>query len=221
MKAKGVVLSAAQAELLQATRDLAKERKRAQALESRMWDLDQVGQRIKNLQQALTEETSFDWTGRSAGPEAGPSFKPLQRLPSSAVPTPTFDGPDPVVDPKRCGDARQALIETRKIKQWQTRSQAALEQRIARVEQLSAEKEAMYKKAIALCSGVPAELVEEVCRPTALLRAIRLLADVDHLALATDARQARPRDRERRQQDRSGTIRRPSATSQCRHLGPR
>jgi regulatory protein SWI6 len=165
MKAKGAVLSTAQAQLLDATRDLAKERKRAQALESRMWDLDQVGQRIKNLQQAIGDEDSFDWTGRTTNLEAGPSFKPLARLPSASVPPAAFEGPDPQVDPRRSGDARQALIETRKIKQWQTRAQAVLEQRIAGVEQAGAEKEALCRRVIALCSGVPADLVEEVRHP--------------------------------------------------------
>lgn len=166
MKAKGAVLSTAQAQLLDATRNLAKERKRAQALESRMWELEQIGQRIKNLQQALGDEDGFDWTCRSADPEAGPSFKLVPRPPNSAVPPPTFEGPDPKVDPSRIGDARQALLETRRIKQWQTRAQALIEQRIAGVERMAAEKEELYRKVIAMVSGVPAELVGEVCRPS-------------------------------------------------------
>lgn len=164
MKAKDSVLTTAQAQLLKSTRDLATERKQVQELESRMWELDQVGQRIKNLQQALEEEGQVNWTGRTDTPSApavaGPSFKFVPR--STDVPPPSFVGPDPAVDPSRSGDARQALIEMRRIKLWQARAQTVFEQRISRVEATSAEKEALYRKVIAMCSGVPAELVEEV-----------------------------------------------------------
>lgn len=163
MKAKDAVLSAASSQLIDTTRDLAAERKQAQTLELKMWELDQVGQRIKNLEKALEQENGFDWTGRASLPsdtKAGPSF--VSRPRSSSVAPPTFSGPDPTVASDLNADPGKEIYEMRKITWWQKRVHELLKERISSVKEDSSEKELLYTKVIALCSGVPAEMVEEV-----------------------------------------------------------
>lgn len=167
MKAKDAVLSAASSQLIDTTRDLASERKQAQMLELKMWELDQVGQRIKNVEKALEQENGFDWTGRASSPsdhKAGPSF--VSRPRSLSVAPPTFSGPDPAVASDLSADPGKEIYEMRKITWWQKRVHELLKERISSVKRDSSENELLYTKVIALCSGVPAEMVEEVCSTT-------------------------------------------------------
>src|SRR6266511_2420581 len=81
IKIKQDALDVTQAHLRAATRELAEQRKQIQTWQNRCGELDQVNQRVRNVQKALTEEDLFDWTGRTdldgehARETGGPSFQ--------------------------------------------------------------------------------------------------------------------------------------------------
>src|SRR6202034_4094700 len=65
IKAKQDSLDVTQAHLRAATRELSEQRKQIQAWQSRCAELDQVNQRVRNVDKALKDEDQFDWTGRT------------------------------------------------------------------------------------------------------------------------------------------------------------
>lgn len=153
-------------------------------------ELDLVTQRTRNLEKALEEEDKFDWTGRTeldgadAGPVAGPAFR--LRGPGS-----TMAGIGGSVDLSFDLDSEPALpttdtvaslVRLRRLKQWHMRTEKLMEQRLAKLQGASAEKEFMCKKIVALCTGVPLDKVEDVRFPSfhglivTLIIAVRLAA---------------------------------------------
>jgi regulatory protein SWI6 len=80
IKTKQDNLDVTQAHLRAATRELSEQRKQIQAWQARCSELDQVTQRIRNVEHALVDEEKFDWTGRTeldggdAMGKAGPAF---------------------------------------------------------------------------------------------------------------------------------------------------
>ncbi|KAF9075347.1 hypothetical protein BDP27DRAFT_1415692 [Rhodocollybia butyracea] len=83
IKVKQDSLDVTQAHLRAATRELSEQRKQIQSWQSRCAELDLVALRVKNLEKAIEEEDSWDWTGRTGvkivkKPEKGDKDKPKE-----------------------------------------------------------------------------------------------------------------------------------------------
>ncbi|KAH9913856.1 transcription factor [Fomitopsis serialis] len=169
VKTKQDALDVTQAHLRAATRELSEQRKQIQSWTQRCGEMDQVNQRIRNLEKALQDEDEFEWTGRreldgsDAGVVAGPAF----RL-RGATYTMTGAGPvdlsfnldaDP---PVPTVDSAASLIRLRRMKLWHERAERLVDARFRSLQGASAEKEFQCKKIVALCTGVPIDKVEEM-----------------------------------------------------------
>jgi hypothetical protein len=171
IKAKQDALDVTQIHLRAATRELAEQRKQIQAWQIKCGELDQVIQRVRNLEQALTDEDKFDWTGRltlegrDAGPETGAAFQwrglnsTMAALGGSVDISFTLE-PEPTVP---VGDSIPNLIRLRRLKMWHQRAEELMESRLRSLRGESAEKEFLCKKIVAMSTGVPIDKVEEVC----------------------------------------------------------
>jgi len=170
IKAKQEALDVTQAHLRAATRELSEQRKQIQAWQSRCGELDQVNQRIRNVDKALKDEDQFDWTGRTdldgndARETAGPAFQ--WRGASS-----TMVGMVGSMDisfnveaepPMPTTETVASLIRLRRLKIWHTRMEELMAERLKSLQGASAEKEYQCKKIVALCTGIPIDKVEEV-----------------------------------------------------------
>lgn len=170
VKTKQDSLDVTQAHLRAATRELSEQRKQITAVQAQCAELDLVNQRIRNLEKALEEEDKFDWTGRTeldgsdAGSTAGPAFR--LRGPSS-----TMAGIGGTVDLSfsidsepgvPTSDTVQSLIRLRRLNMWHARIEKLVEQRLAKLQGASAEKEFLCKKIVALCTNVPIDKVEDL-----------------------------------------------------------
>lgn len=172
IKSKQENLDVTQAHLRAATRELSEQRKQIQLWQSRCAELDQVHQRIRNLEKAISEEDGFDCTGRTdlAGQDgsttAGPAFQ--WRGPSStmAAVAGSTDVPFNVeIDPPiPTADTAASLIRLRRLKMWHIRMEELLEARLKSLQGASAEKEYQCKRIVALCTGIPIDKVEDVSR---------------------------------------------------------
>ena len=172
LKAKQDSLDVTQAHLRAATRELAEQRKQIQLWQSQCAELDQIHQRIRNLEKAIAEEDNFDWTGRTDlsgrdGRETGgPAFQ--WRGPSS-----TLTGVAGLMDisfsvetepPIATTDSLASLIRMRRLNIWQLRMEELMEARLKALQGASAEKEYQCKKIVSLCTGIPVDKVEDVSR---------------------------------------------------------
>ncbi|THH17791.1 hypothetical protein EW146_g3091 [Bondarzewia mesenterica] len=170
VKSKQDSLDVTQAHLRAATRELSEQRKQIQAWQIRCGELDQIQQRIRNIEQALTDEDRFDWTGRTdldgndAGESAGPAFQ--WRGQNS-----TMSGLGGLVDVSfnldaeptiPLSDSVSSLIRLRRLKLWHMRMEQLMEQRLKSLHGASAEREFQCKKIVAMCTGVPIDKVEEM-----------------------------------------------------------
>ncbi|EGN96775.1 hypothetical protein SERLA73DRAFT_58257 [Serpula lacrymans var. lacrymans S7.3] len=170
IKTKQDSLDVTQAHLRAATRELSEQRKQIQLWQSRCGELDQVQQRIRNLEKALSDEDNFDWTGRTdlsgknARESAGPAFQ--WRGHSS-----TMTGVGGSVDvsfsvetepPIPTTDSVASLVRLRRLKIWHLRMQELMQARLKSLQGASAEKEYQCKKIVALCTGVPIDKVEDM-----------------------------------------------------------
>lgn len=170
IKSKQENLDVTQAHLRAATRELSEQRKQIQLWQSRCAELDQVHQRIRNLEKAISEEDGFDCTGRTdlAGQDgsttAGPAFQ--WRGPSStmAAVAGSTDVPFNVeIDPPiPTADTAASLIRLRRLKMWHIRMEELLEARLKSLQGASAEKEYQCKRIVALCTGIPIDKVEDM-----------------------------------------------------------
>ncbi|KAG9313054.1 apses-domain-containing protein [Chiua virens] len=170
LKAKQDSLDLTQAHLRAATRELSEQRKQIQLWQSRCAELDQVHQRIRNLEKAIAEEDSFDWTGRTDlsgrdGQEtAGPAFQ--WRGPSSTM-TGVAGSMDisfsVETEPQiPTTDSVASLIRLRRLKLWHERVEGLMEARLKSLQGASAEKDYQCKKIVALCTGIPVDKVEDM-----------------------------------------------------------
>ena len=165
IKTKQDNLDVTQAHLRAATRELSEQRKQIQVWQARCSELDQVMQRIRNVEHALVDEENFDWTGRTgldgrdALESAGPAFRrrgqnsTMAGLGGLVDVSFNFDV-EPVLP---AGDSAASLVRLRRMKTWHMR------QRLESLCDASAEREFQCKKIVALCAGVPIDKVEEVC----------------------------------------------------------
>jgi regulatory protein SWI6 len=170
IKAKLDSLDVTQAHLRAATRELSEQRKQIQTWQARCAELDQVNQRVRNVDKALKDEDQFDWTGRTdldgkdARESAGPAFQ--WRGQNS-----TMVGIGGSVDisfnvdsepPMPTTDSVAGLIRLKRLKAWNMRMEEMMAARLKSLQGASAEKEFQCKKIVALCTGIPIDNVEEV-----------------------------------------------------------
>jgi regulatory protein SWI6 len=170
IKTKQDALDVTQAHLRAATRELSEQRKQIQSWQARCGELDQVSQRVRNVEKAIMEEDRFDWTGRTdldgndGRDSAGPAFQ--YRGPSS-----TMIGIAGSVDisfsvdiepPLPSTDSVATLIKLRRLKLWHLRVEELVKTRLKGLQGATAEKEYQCKKIVALCTGLPIDKVEDV-----------------------------------------------------------
>ncbi|KAG2011862.1 transcription factor, variant 2 [Coprinopsis cinerea AmutBmut pab1-1] len=170
IKSKQDSLDVTQAHLRAATRELSEQRKQIQTWQARCGDLDQINQRVRNVEKAIAEEDMFDWTGRTEldgkdGKEkGGPAF--AYRGSKS-----TMVGVGGSVDvsfsvesepPLPTTDTAASLVKLRRLKMWHQRMEELVKGRLKGLQGASAEKEYQCKKIVALCTGIPLDKVEEV-----------------------------------------------------------
>lgn len=170
IKIKQDSLDVTQAHLRAATRELSEQRKQIQSWQARCGELDQINQRVRNVEKALTDEEQFDWTGRTdlngkdARETAGSAFQwrgqnsTMVGLGGSVDISFNVD-PEP---PIPTTDSLQNLIRLRRLKQWHLRMEDLMNARLKSLQGASAEKEYQCKKIVALCTGIPIDKVEEV-----------------------------------------------------------
>jgi regulatory protein SWI6 len=163
IKSKQDSLDVTQAHLRAATRELSEQRKQIQAWQSRCAELDQINQRVRNIEKALTDEDQFDWTGRT-GKDAGPAFayrgsgSTMVGLGGGVDISFNVD-PEP---PMPVGCEVKDLVRLRRMKMWYERIDELVKGRLGGLKGASAEKEFMCKKIVALCTGIPVDKVEDV-----------------------------------------------------------
>jgi hypothetical protein len=128
--------------------------------------VEEKRQRIQNLERALEEEDSFDWTGRTevdgkpASQLAGPGFtyrgpgSTLTNLPAGI--SIEFDTDPPAPN----GDNGTSLVHLLRLQSWYERVEGLLKQRIERLEGGSADLEGKLQRILADCCGVPVEEVD-------------------------------------------------------------
>ncbi|KAJ7180667.1 transcription factor [Mycena filopes] len=186
IKSKQDALDVTQAHLRAATRELSEQRKQIQAWQGRCGELDQISQRVRNIEKALVEEDQFDWTGRSNGsgdPDAegevedetedanagdenngGPAFQwrgtnsTMVGVGGSIDISASVEA-EPPIPPT---DSMASLIRLRRLKLWHARMEDLMKARLKGLQGASAEKEYQCKKIVALCAQIPIDKVEEM-----------------------------------------------------------
>ncbi|KAJ7224299.1 transcription factor [Mycena pura] len=186
IKSKQDTLDVTQAHLRAATRELSEQRKQIQTWQARCGELDQVQQRVRNIEKALIEEDQFDWTGRSNGsgdPDAegevedetedanagdenngGPAFQWRGTSSTMVGVGGSIDisanvEPEP---PIPLVDSAESLIRLRRLKLWHARMEDLMKARLKGLQGASAEKEYQCKKIVSLCAQVPIDKVEDM-----------------------------------------------------------
>lgn len=165
IKTKQDNLDVTQAHLRAATRELSEQRKQIQVWQARCSELDQVTQRIRNVEHALVDEEKFDWTGRTeldggdALEKAGPAFHRRGQNSTMFVDVSFNVNAEPTLP---TGDSVTSLIRLRRMKMWHVRMETLVRQRLESLRGASAEREFQCKKIVALCTGVPIDKVEEM-----------------------------------------------------------
>lgn len=170
IKTKQDALDLIQAHLRAATRGLSEQRKQIQSWQGRCGELDQINQRVRNVQKALSEEDLFDWTGRTdlegndARETAGSAFQ-YRGAASTMMGAGTVDISFSVDSepPLPAQDSVGTLVKLRRMKLWHVRIEELVKARLKGLQGATAEKEYQCKKIVALCTGLPIDKVEEVC----------------------------------------------------------
>jgi len=170
IKTKQESLDVAQVRLRTATRELSEQRKQIQVWQSRCAELDQMNQRVRNVDKALKDEDQFDWTGRTdlngkdARESAGPAFQwrgqnsTMVGMGGSMDISFNVDSEPPMPTT----DSVASLMRLRRLKMWHMRMEDMMAARLKSLQGASAEKEYQCKKIVALCTGLPVDNVEEV-----------------------------------------------------------
>jgi regulatory protein SWI6 len=133
-------------DVISATNELAEHRKQLSAAQNRLTEYEEVQQRVANLERATKDEEVFNWySGTNSITEATLGGE--------------YNGADPIVPSEGSPDA---VIQLRRIRQWQSISTVVMQQRLQAMEGMSAEKAVQYRKVIAACTKVPADQLDEV-----------------------------------------------------------
>ncbi len=171
IKTKQDALDVTQAHLRAATRELSEQRKQIQAWQARCGELDQINQRVRNVERALVDEEQFDWTGRTEldGSDARTAAGPSVPVPRHGLST--MVGVAGAVDisfsvdsepPLPTTDSPATLVRLRRLKAWHMRMEDLVRARLQSLQGATAEKEFQCKKIVALCTGLPIDKVEDV-----------------------------------------------------------
>ncbi|KAJ3815294.1 transcription factor [Lentinula aff. lateritia] len=183
IKVKQDALDVTQAHLRAATRELSEQRKQIQSWQARCTELDLVAQRVKNLEKAIEEEDTWDWTGRTMPLDA--STNPMSTLSIATSPAFRYRGaassltgklrsseqfditqnPSSDADqdlPIPMGNDVETLIKLRRMKMWHVRVEELMEERLKSLRGMSAEKEYMCRRIVALCTGMAVDKVEDM-----------------------------------------------------------
>lgn len=165
-KTKTDALEATRTQLRTATRQLAEQRQHVASLRDKATLVDDKHQRIKNLERAIAQEDSFDWTGRTeidgspASALAGPGFtyrgpqSTLSGLPSGI--NIEFDAdPNPPAE-----DAPHAFVHLLRLESWYERVTSLLDRRVRKLEGGEVELEGQLQRIVARCCGVEPDKVE-------------------------------------------------------------
>jgi len=171
IKIKQETLANTQSKLRTSTRSLADQRRQIQSWQTKCGELDQVQQRIRNLERALADEDKVDWTGRTpleGDPPNTASKGPFKyRGPDSTLTGVGFDdmatNPLEIEPPMPEQNAIETLVRLRRMKLWQKRTEEMMATKLKQLQGASADKEYQCKRIVSLCTGVPMGQVEEVC----------------------------------------------------------
>jgi hypothetical protein len=169
IKAKQEGLASTQAKLRTSTRGLADQRRQIQTWQSKCGELDQIHQRIRNLERALQDEDKVDWTGRSAMEGEQPTKNAfVYRGAESTLSGVGFDNLatnplefEPAIPLE---NTKESLVRMRRMQMWHRRTEQMMEARLKQLQGASADKEFQCKKIVSLCTGVPMDQVEQVRR---------------------------------------------------------
>ncbi|KAF8507954.1 transcription factor [Hysterangium stoloniferum] len=167
IKTKQEGLASIQAKLRASTRVLAEQRRQIQTWQSKCGELDQVRQRIRNLERALQDEDNVDWTGRSTMEGEEPTKgafvyrgaeSTLSGVGFDDLATNPFEFEPPIPEE----NTREHLVKMRRMQMWHRRTEQMMEARLKQLQGASADKEFQCKKIVSLCTGVPMDQVEQM-----------------------------------------------------------
>lgn len=162
-------LSLIQAQLRVAIRELAGHRREVQKLQLQNSALENIPQKVKNIERALEDEATYVWTG---GAKAGaPSSENANhaRIDEGELASAGFSRgaggsslEDGAIFQLPSANTLDCLVKLRKMKAWQSRLDTTLSERLANLKERNTEKELQYKQIVSLCTGVALEHVDEV-----------------------------------------------------------
>ncbi|KAI5120380.1 hypothetical protein M0805_006902 [Coniferiporia weirii] len=165
IKSKQDAYDVTNAHVRAATRELAEQRKQIEHWKQRRGELDQVAQRVRNIEKALLAEDDLDWSirtdanGNPITVDQNMSF--AFRSAQPAVPAASnidFSNEPPLP----ATNSLASLIKLRRMKVFQDRIKKVLEVRLQGLHGASAEKEYQCKKIVALCTGIAIDKVEDM-----------------------------------------------------------
>ncbi|GAA5943144.1 uncharacterized protein JCM15063_005216 [Sporobolomyces koalae] len=166
LAARTELLTSKKAQLQALTSDLAASRSHLTQVRQRTERVEEKRLRIRNLERALEEEDTFDWTGRTeidgtpASQLAGPGFmyrgpgSTLTNLPAGISIEFDTDPPAPT------SDDGTSLVHLLRLQSWYERVESLLGQRIKRLEGGSAALERKLQRILADCCGVGVDEVD-------------------------------------------------------------
>lgn len=181
LKVKTDALDVTQAQLRDATRELANQRRQIREWTEQNQSLEGVRLRTRNVERALSDEDNWDWREGHIGAKSGTgpspsknaaggsgdislSFDPDPDPPFPIVMTTTEDSNVGDASLRTAADAMASLIRMKRMKQWYERTQTMLDDRIENCKGASAEKELQCRKVVSLCTGVELDQVDAVSR---------------------------------------------------------
>ncbi|KAK4056016.1 transcriptional regulator swi6 [Microbotryomycetes sp. JL221] len=162
-------LDKVQTQLHQLTKQLSEQRQLVSSLKQEHVEIERQQQRISNLQRAIVEEDSFDWTGRTeidgspASQLAGPGFEyrgptsTLINMPADISIEFDADPQGPLKD-----DSPTSLIHLLRLQGWYERVVDLLDQRVKRLQGGELDLETKLIKLVAKSSGVQVDKVEDM-----------------------------------------------------------
>lgn len=159
LKTKTGALDVTQAELRAATRELADQRRQIREWNEQVQSLDGVRLRARNMERALADEETWDWKDGASSSRNGLSSKSTAGDLSFGLDP---DPEPPIPSPPTTPDAMTTIIRMQRMKQWYSRTQKMLDERIESCRGASAEKELQCRKVVSLCTGVDIDKVDSV-----------------------------------------------------------
>lgn len=165
IKIKQDALDVTQARLRAATRELAEQRRQTQTWQSSLSQLDQVRQRIRNIERVLKDEDNFDWTGKGGAKVKALSLTEEETTPEDEAkvdPDPPFPEAEEGTSAEQQVDTVATLVRLKRMSKWHSKVGDLMQQRISRSKGASAEKELQCRRVVSLCTGVPTEQVDAV-----------------------------------------------------------